>query len=366
MAAMDTLIAPRPQPRPAPPAPRSLLYVLHSGQLFGTERMAITTLAGLAGSYDCTLLAPPGAVHGHASAQGLQVRSFQGRLDLVRQMARAFAGRRELVLVSTGLAHALTGVALARLLRLRLRHIHIVHGGAAEALSYGRKKWLRWFELDFVAVSQFVRQRLVAHGVPAARITVIENFLAEEARPQRARYSAPVASLIVVARLDPIKQVGLLLDALAEHPGLGCWATIYGTGWEQGTLARRAERECLPLRFAGFSSTVGASLAQADLLVHTCAQEPFGLVVLEAMAAGVLVLVPDSGGPSEFIDDGVNGFVYRANDAAALAARIEQIGRLDGAALDAVVAAARRTLARRFAAPGGIARYGSLLAGAAA
>ena len=51
-----------------------------------------------------------------------------------------------------------------------------------------------------------------------------------------------------------------------------------------------------------------------DLLVHTCAEEPFGLVVLEAFAAGVPVLVPNAGGSASLVCDGDTGFHFAASE----------------------------------------------------
>ncbi len=48
--------------------------------------------------------------------------------------------------------------------------------------------------------------------------------------------------------------------------------------------------------------------------------EPFGQVVVEAMAAGVPVVAADAGGPAEIITDGVDGLLYPMGDARSLAA----------------------------------------------
>ena len=44
-------------------------------------------------------------------------------------------------------------------------------------------------------------------------------------------------------------------------------------------------------------------MAEADLLVHTCPAEPFGLVILEAMAVNLPVLVTDAAGWSAIVQD---------------------------------------------------------------
>jgi type III pantothenate kinase len=56
--------------------------------------------------------------------------------------------------------------------------------------------------------------------------------------------------------------------------------------------------------------------------VHTAELEPFGLVVIEAMARGVPVVAPLSGGPREAVRDGVDGVLVDVDDPAALARSI--------------------------------------------
>jgi glycosyltransferase involved in cell wall biosynthesis len=343
-----------------------LLYVLHSGQLFGTERMAIATLLGLRDDFDSLLLAPPGSAVLEAKARGLNAASFGGIASLAHQLFGQLLRRRSVTLVATGVSQSLLGIMLAALTFTRLRHFHIVHGGADEYLSYGRKRVLLRFAVQYVAVSGFVRERLIAHGVPANRITVIENFLGVDVpAPLRSGAFDAIRRVALVSRLDPIKRVDLLLSALEQTPGLrDLQFDIFGTGWDEATLRQRTTDGALAVHFAGFCSTVPAALASSDLLLHTCPEEPFGLAILEAMRAGVPVLVPDTGGPAGFIRDGENGFIYCANDAADLARKLLAIRALAPARLQRVVTAATRTLRDRFGAAQRIDDYRRLLLGA--
>lgn len=56
-----------------------------------------------------------------------------------------------------------------------------------------------------------------------------------------------------------------------------------------------------------------------DLLVVANAKEPLGRTVIEAQLNGVVAVVPDAGGSSELVEDGVTGRKYGAGDAASLA-----------------------------------------------
>ena len=66
-------------------------------------------------------------------------------------------------------------------------------------------------------------------------------------------------------------------------------------------------------------------LGEIDLLVIASEREPFSVAMLEALSAGVPVLAADSGGASDIIRPGENGWLFRSGDAADLARRLEKI-----------------------------------------
>ncbi len=177
-------------------------------------------------------------------------------------------------------------------------------------------------------------ERMIANGVRADRIEVVNNFLPAEylaSAPRRGVYGASVKSVLVVSRLDPMKRMDLLLDALDRRPELKNLSfKILGLGTEMNRLVERAGKSHPNVQFAGFSDRVGEELAGADLLLHTCPVEPFGLAILEAMAANLAVLVPDQGGAALLVEEGASGFKFRAGRRRASGgstARIEIGGR---------------------------------------
>jgi glycosyltransferase involved in cell wall biosynthesis len=241
-----------------------------------------------------------------------------------------------------------------------------VHGGADEILSYGRKRRLNFANVTFVAVSDFVRTRLIANGVRADKIVVVENFLTYDrifTSPKRPRFARPgVTNLVVVSRVDPIKRVELLLDALDQTPELDQVSIrVLGTGWDLKALRARAAKRNPNVVFVGFTSDVPDELAAADLLVHLCPNEPFGLAILEAMAAGVPVLVPNSGGAGSLVEDGATGFHFEANDAQSLADQIKTLLDAPSDLLNKVVYEGRKSLVGRFSQSAGITSYRQLL-----
>ena len=330
-----------------------LLYALHSGNLYGTERMALATAQGLADQYHPMILAPAGPVQDEARRMGLDSFAFHSAREFTALIHPVFAQADHVALIATGIVHSFCAMGVNAIYRRRLSHLHVVHGGTDERLSYGRKRLLNRSSALLVAVSDFVRDRLIAHGARETHIRVIENFLPEarsEACPRRGCFSGRrLCRALVISRVDPIKRVDLLLEALDRDEELrNLQVRVLGTGWELESLRARAKRNNPNVIFAGFVSDIENELARADLLVHLCPAEPFGLAILEALAADVPVTVPDQGGAGSLVEDGVTGFRFRANDSASLAAKLLAISRTPAAELNALVSRARALLHSRF------------------
>jgi glycosyltransferase involved in cell wall biosynthesis len=77
--------------------------------------------------------------------------------------------------------------------------------------------------------------------------------------------------------------------------------------------------------WAGFYDDIPTIFQGLDIFVHPCETEPFGRVVIEAIASGVLVIVPEEGGASEPIDELGFGYKFKSNDEKHLAKVIQEL-----------------------------------------
>lgn len=345
-----------------------LLYALHSGNLYGTEKMALVTMEGLRDQYQPVLFTPPGPVVAQAQRRGFIVQTFTSAKAFAKVLQPWMARHKDVVFFATGIVHSFGCLAWQALYGNRVKHIHMVHGGTDERLSYGRKKILNHFPVTFVAVSDFVRQRLLAHRVADRKIRVIENFLADgdiAAAPRRAPFDRDgVRKVIVVSRIDPIKRIDVLLDALQTHPELSALqVNIFGTGWSLDEFRARAAAKLPQVQFLGYRSDVPEQIAQHDALIHLCPEEPFGLAVLEAYTAGIPVVVPNSGGAGSLVIDGVSGYHFAANDPQRLAVALNTLMRAKADDLNRQVAGGRELLATRFSQSQRLGDYRQLVAG---
>ena len=96
-----------------------------------------------------------------------------------------------------------------------------------------------------------------------------------------------------------------------------------------GELEEEAARLGLEdaVEMAGHVADGGEAIRGLDILAHPAQREPWGLVLLEALAAGVPVAASAEGGPAEIVRDGVDGLLVDASHVASLAAALVRLGR---------------------------------------
>jgi len=124
--------------------------------------------------------------------------------------------------------------------------------------------------------------------------------------------------LVTVGRLVARKAVSRLIEMLADMRDPAVKLVVIGDGPLLEDLRARAQQLSVggQVRFAGFVSDQQKVdlLGIADLYVSTSQHEGFGLVFLEAMAAGLPVVCYDFGGQSDFLENGVTGALVPLND----------------------------------------------------
>lgn len=243
---------------------------------------------------------------------------------------------------------AFVGVLLGRATGAKsIVHMHV---GYDDWLS-PRAKWALGAADAIVGISRFVSASLVRAGYRAERIFTVYNSLdlsgtewAEQPPTAGVREALGVpddAPLVCIAsRLFRWKGHHDLLDAvdLLRREVAGVRLLIVGEddpranpggGSYRSELAARVtalglERNVI---FTGFRTDVARLIAASDVFCQPSAEEPFGMVYLEAMAMRRPVVAYASGGAPEVINDGETGLLVQRGDTAALARALLRLFR---------------------------------------
>jgi glycosyltransferase involved in cell wall biosynthesis len=166
--------------------------------------------------------------------------------------------------------------------------------------------------------------RVVHNGVD------LSEFELREAPPR-----SPSARLriVSVARLVPHKRVADGIRALGQllSRGVDAEYRIVSDGPERANLeALRGELRLEDrVQFLGFlpRAAVIAELMASDVLLHPSEAEGFGIAVIEGMAAGLPVVVAESGGVKDIVEHGNFGYLYEPGDIEAIVGYISQLAK---------------------------------------
>lgn len=198
------------------------------------------------------------------------------------------------------------------------------------------------------------------YGLKDARVAITPGgvdttFFAPQGDPRELRQTLGMAQpdellALALGRLDPRKGFPYLVAAApevirrVEAAGKRVRFFISAGGREPLTEEESAERarivagiaqsgraDCFTLVNKLDLSRVPAYYTAADVFVAPSPYEPFGLVIVEAMACGAPVVATNQGGPPEIISEGQDGYLVYPADTALLAKRITSL-LLDDAA----------------------------------
>jgi glycosyltransferase involved in cell wall biosynthesis len=134
--------------------------------------------------------------------------------------------------------------------------------------------------------------------------------------------------IISVGRLQKMKNYQVAINACALLKDLNFEYHILGDGVEKPALRKLIEEKGLAnkVKLLGFQSSVAKHLSQSNIFLLTSQWEGFGLVVVEAMASGLPVVVSDVPGVREIVgQDQKSGFLVDPNDPARIAEKLRSL-----------------------------------------
>ncbi len=233
--------------------------------------------------------------------------------------------------------------AMAAVTRPGLRVVFTEHGRLSGAAPSRRRtvvnRVLAPIPSVITAVSQELREFMIAEGFPAHRVEVVHNGIDAGVEPTpeardlaRMNLGVTEGDFVVgtAARLDPVKNLGMALDACAALRARvpNAILVVIGDGPERDMLLDRAgQHDGKAIRWLGYRQDVRALLPGMDVYLNTSISEGVSVTILEAMAAGIPVVATAVGGTPEVVAPDVTGLLIGNGDASGCARALERLAR---------------------------------------
>ena len=249
------------------------------------------------------------------------IRSLANTIYIVRLGRIILKEKVDIVHVNNGMNNLEPVIAAILLGRKYIVHFHgVEQPGFVQRL-------LRNHVHKYIVISKYLADALSENGFPRERMAVIPNpyqeshALCKESSELRAKYGIEQDDKVfgIVGRIirwkghvEFLNAAFIILQALPEAKALIIGDFSDGDAAYQNQIQKMIDDSGFGDRIimTGYVKDVGSIYSIMDVCVHTSIEpEPFGLVIIEAMANSVPVIASDRGAPKEIITDGVNGYI---------------------------------------------------------
>lgn len=312
---------------------RRFFILLSTLQPTGPIKGGFALANALAGERAVTLVSLKTGSGGAAALLDERVRvvnldgigGLRTKMAAYRQMLRDAGGRAQVASISLCLSADMVNQACRRdaVTASSIRgnlflNYSMDYGAPGHAIATAHLAMMRRFD-HVVAMSAAMARQVRPFAGRA--LTVIGNFVDETALEPLRVAGRPNGAwrFAFVGSLTKRKQPGLIIDAIAElrRDGRAAELDIIGTGPLDADLRASAQRQGVAdaVRFHGFLANPHAVLAEADAFVLPSLSEGISRASLEALHLGIPCVLRDIDGNNELIRAGVNGMVFRRDEA---------------------------------------------------
>ena len=213
--------------------------------------------------------------------------------------------------------------------------IHDIYGGSWKSmyrspLSFAGKYAERFLcKLPYrkiVLLNSTTKKRLVSMGVPEDRIRVIYSGIDTKKIDMTKAGKRVEGRIVYVGRLAPQKNLDVLFRAFSMLENKAS-LRIVGDGSEYERLRSLSKSLGIDVEFTGKVSNEQAikEMKEASILALTSSRENFGIVPLEAMRCGAVVVSTRTEGPVDYIRSGENGFLVDIGSAKQMAEKLDTL-----------------------------------------
>jgi glycosyltransferase involved in cell wall biosynthesis len=237
------------------------------------------------------------------------------------------------IIISTPGPVGLTALLAAKMLNLQTTGIYhtdfpqyigiLTEDSFLESVTW---RYMHWFygQLDTVFVnSEEYRQSWIKRGLDSTKLKILPRGLDTELFHPSRRDSAffekfgprnGEVRLLYVGRISREKDLDLLAAAYRRLRDEGLPVQLFVVG--HGPYSEAFAKSLPEAYFTGYlrGRELATAYASADIFVFPSTTDTFGNVILEAQASGLPVVVSDSGGPKELVEENSNGLITRSHD----------------------------------------------------
>jgi len=237
----------------------------------------------------------------------------------------------------------------------RLPFVTTLHGTDITLVGMDRSYYpITKFSIEqsdgITAISRYLQEKTVEVFQVSKPIEVIPNFVNCDIYKPKPERRPKEKTLIHLSNFRPVKRVLDCIHILKEvRRSTPAKLLMAGDGPERGPAEALARDLGVSghVKFLGKRDHVELLIPETHVLLLPSEMESFGLAALEAMACGVPPVATRTGGVSELINTGVDGYVEPVGDIAAQSARVVSL-LTDEALYQRISAAARLTAETRY------------------
>jgi glycosyltransferase involved in cell wall biosynthesis len=166
----------------------------------------------------------------------------------------------------------------------------------------------------------------VGEGIPKDRIRVIPYGVDTESFKPVPPHERDLGRVLSVGALDPQKGHQHLVEGFHRIPGHKYSLELLGSTHNREFVSRLIQRDSrVRIRDTVQRAKMQAVIARSGVFALMSVQDGFGMVVVQAMACGIPVIVSDSVGAADIVTDGVDGFVIPVGDTDTLSVRLHEL-----------------------------------------
>lgn len=270
------------------------------------------------------------------SRNSFEILTYGISLPVLRAPAFVFSGlfrgavkKFDVIHAHYALPQGFLGVLLKKLRRKPL--VTTVHGSDITLLARSAlgKLFVRFVLQNsdrVIAVSRFLRDEVIKLGVSGEKVSVVYSGAPV---PEKSKGKLPAEGEIITFAGSLVRQKGIdvLLRAyrVVKAKRRGTALVIAGEGRERASLERLNSELGTNASFIGSVESLAHILEKSAVFVLPSREEGFGLVLLEAMNAGVPVVASEVGGIPEIVEHGYSGILVEKENPQELAGAILKV-----------------------------------------